>query len=53
LRAASIGAKLDLNHLRWLGIPEYNSWNEALHGVARSGYRDGVPTGDRHRGHVG
>ncbi len=28
-----------------LGIPEYNWWNEALHGVARAGYGDGFSPG--------
>ncbi|MEZ5018930.1 MAG: hypothetical protein R2756_02210 [Bacteroidales bacterium] len=27
-----------------LGIPEYNWWNEALHGVARAGYATVFPS---------
>ena len=30
-----------------LGIPEYNWWNEALHGVARAGVATHVPPGHR------
>ena len=29
-----------------LGVPEYNWWNEALHGVARAGTGHHVPAGD-------
>ena len=36
-----------------LGVPEYNWWNEALHGVARAGLGDGVSAGDRPRRDVG
>ena len=31
-----------------LGIPEYNWWNEGLHGVARAGYATVFPSSDRH-----
>ena len=30
-----------------LGLPSYNWWNEALHGVARAGHGYGVPAGHR------
>ena len=30
--------KFDSPAIPRLGIPEYNWWNEALHGVARNGY---------------
>jgi len=33
-----------------LGIPRYNWWNEALHGVARSGLATSFPHGDCHLG---
>ena len=35
-----------------LGVPAYEWWNEALHGVARAGPRDRVPAGDRAGGDV-
>jgi beta-glucosidase len=35
-----------------LGVPEYEWWNEALHGVARSGVATVFPAGDRIGGHV-
>ena len=34
-----------------LGIPEYDWWNEALHGVARAGKSDCFPTGYRDGGY--
>jgi beta-glucosidase len=32
-----------------LGVPEYNWWNEGLHGVARAGIATVFPQGDRPR----
>jgi hypothetical protein len=34
-----------------LGIPEYNWWNEALHGVGAGRQGDRFSAGDRHGGH--
>ena len=36
-----------------LGIPDYQTWNEALHGVARAGYSTVFPAGHRHGRHLG
>ena len=33
--------------IRWLGIPAYNWWNEALHGVARGRSGNGISPGHR------
>ncbi len=36
-----------------LGIPDYQTWNEALHGVARAGYCHRLSAGHRHGRHLG
>ena len=36
-----------------LGVPAYNWWNEALHGVARNGFATVFPAIHRPRSHLG
>ena len=38
--------RFDAPAIERLGIPAYNWWNEALHGLAK------LPAGHRHGGHV-
>ena len=44
--------KYDAPAIERLGIPTYNWWNEALHGVARAGTATVFSTGDRLRSDV-
>lgn len=44
--------KYDAPAIERLGIPAYNWWNEALHGVARAGTAHRIPPGHFHGRHV-